>query len=57
MQLVTRPKLLPPLALLWQGPNPGPYAGSSGGPAAAPTIRACTLTGSELRRIVADLIG
>ena len=53
MQLVTRPKLLPPLALLWQGPTTGPMSG----PDTMPAHRPSNLTGSELRRIVADLIG
>jgi hypothetical protein len=56
MQLVTRPKLLPPLALLWQGPNPGPAGHAAPLNGAAPAHRP-TLTGQELRRIVADLIG
>jgi hypothetical protein len=41
-----RPKLFPPLALL------APAAAAAGAPAAA-----ATLSGHELRRIVADLIG
>lgn len=47
MQLNTRPKLLPPLALLRQA------AGSR----AAPAGHGGTLSPIELRRIVADLIG
>jgi hypothetical protein len=52
MQIVTRPKLLPPLALLWQGPRPGPAPLAS----AAPALR-FPLSGLELRNIVAERIG
>jgi hypothetical protein len=47
-----RPKLFPPLALLWQGP--GPQAAQPSG--AAPAGHS-SLSPQELRRIVADLIG
>ncbi len=50
MQLVTRPKLLPPLALLRQAPAGGPLI-------KVPTERSGTLSPNELRRIVADLLG
>lgn len=46
MQIVTRPKLLPPLALLAHTPRPAIACAGPG-----------TLSGKELRRIVADLIG
>ena len=49
MQLVTRPKLLPPLALLTQ-------ASGSALRHQAPALRS-NLSTMELRRIVADLIG
>jgi hypothetical protein len=55
MQLNTRPKLLPPLALLWQGPRPGPHSAAYAGAAAGHLTN--TLTAQELRRIVADHIG
>ena len=54
MQLSTRPKLLPPLALLALGPFPGPAAARS---LAAPARPSSNLSTAELRRIVADLIG
>jgi hypothetical protein len=49
MQIVTRPKLLPPLALLAQGP--GRHLQAASGP------RTGTLSPNELRRLIADLIG
>ncbi len=55
MHLSTRPKLLPPLALLARGPFPGPAAARS--LAAAPARHSSNLSTAELRRIVADLIG
>ena len=50
MQLLNRPKLLPPLALLRHAPAAGPFP-------KVPTERTGTLSPIELRRIVADLIG
>jgi hypothetical protein len=52
MQIVTRPKLLPPLALLWQGPQPGPAPRTG-----ATAVQRSSMSVQELRKIVAELIG
>jgi len=54
MHLSTRPKLLPPLALLARAANSGPAAARSH---AIPAWPSSSLSPAELRRIVADRIG
>ncbi len=56
MQLRTRTKLYPPMALLWQGPMPGPSA-AAGGSESRITRPSSNLSVNELRRIVSEMLG
>lgn len=53
MQLQTRPKLYPPMALLWSGPVPGPGAPGSEARSGRPSSN---LSVNELRRIITDML-
>ncbi len=55
MQLQTRPKLYPPMALLWSGPVPGPAAAA--GSEARIGRPSSNLSVNELRRIITEMLG
>ncbi len=57
MQLRTRTKLYPPMALLWQGPMPGPSAAAPGGSESRISRPSSNLSVNELRRIVSEMLG
>ncbi len=57
MQLQTRTKLYPPMALLWQGPMPGPSAAAPGGSESRISRPSSNLSVNELRRIVSEMLG
>ncbi len=56
MQLQTRPKLYPPMALLWSGPVPGPAAAAAGSEARSGRPSS-NLSVNELRRIITEMLG
>ncbi len=55
MQLQTRPKLYPPMALLFAGPAPGPAAGPAADEARTHGPSS-NLSVSELRRILSEML-
>ena len=54
MQLQTRPKLYPPMALLWSGPAPKPAAAAS--TEARAERPSSNLSVNELRHILSEML-